>query len=181
MFEKACDRDIYTQLVCRAVVQSQQAGWWCKRRLHEETAGPEACGWRRPDNLNQSQFVQKTTRIQDNSFSRQLVPGELLQLVGANCTTIIRLVAIAGEVRVRGIWKTCYQENSYRVKLSQFHTPTGFTQRSVNGLFGLVLLTDVVFGCRASDCDTPTQLLRIQTHTCNTVPSPKWRASPTWS
>ena len=176
----ACDRDIYTQLVCRAVVQSHQADWWCKRRLHEDTAGPEACVWRRRDNPYQSQFVQRTTRTQDNSFPKQPVPGELLQLVGVSFTTIIRLVVIPGEVRVRGIWKTCNQENSYRVNLNQFHTPTGSAQRSIHGLFGLVSLTDVLIGWRASDCDAPNQLLHIQINTGNPVLSPTWRASPTW-
>ena len=38
-FEIAYDRDIYTQLVCRAVSRSHQADWRRKRRLKEETAG----------------------------------------------------------------------------------------------------------------------------------------------
>ena len=46
-FEIACDRDMYTQLVCRAMAWSHQADWRRKRRLKEETAGPEACGRRR--------------------------------------------------------------------------------------------------------------------------------------
>ena len=44
----------------------------------------------------------------------------------------------------------------------------------------LVSLTDILIGWRASNCDTPTQLLRIQINTGNTAPSPTWRASPTW-
>ena len=44
----------------------------------------------------------------------------------------------------------------------------------------LVSLTDVLIGWRASDCDAPTQLLRIQINTGYTAPSPTWRASPTW-
>ena len=46
-FEIAYDRDIYNQLVCRAVARSHQADWRRKRRLKEETDGPEACGRRR--------------------------------------------------------------------------------------------------------------------------------------
>ena len=46
-FEIAYDRDIYSQLVCRAVARSHQAEWRRKRRLKEETAGPEAWGRRR--------------------------------------------------------------------------------------------------------------------------------------
>ena len=45
--EIAYDRDIYTQRVCRAVARSHQTDWRLKRRLKEETAGPEACGRRR--------------------------------------------------------------------------------------------------------------------------------------
>ena len=44
----------------------------------------------------------------------------------------------------------------------------------------LVSLTDVLIDWRASDCDAPTQLLRIQINTGNTAPSPTWRTSPTW-
>ena len=43
-YEIAYDRDMYTQLVCRAVAWSHQADWWRKCRLKEETARPEACG-----------------------------------------------------------------------------------------------------------------------------------------
>ena len=39
----------------------------------------------------------------------------------------------------------------------------------------LVSLTDVLIGWRASDCDAPTQLWRIQINTGNTAPSPTWR------
>ena len=50
-FEIAYDRYIYTQLVCRAVARSHQDDLWRKRRLKEETAGPEACGRRRRGNF----------------------------------------------------------------------------------------------------------------------------------
>ena len=52
-FEIAYDRDIYTQHVCRAVARSHQADWRRKRRLKEEMAGPEACGWRRQETWKQ--------------------------------------------------------------------------------------------------------------------------------
>ena len=45
----AYDWDMYTLLVCRAVARSHQADWRRKRRLKEETAGPEACGRRHHD------------------------------------------------------------------------------------------------------------------------------------
>ena len=44
----------------------------------------------------------------------------------------------------------------------------------------VVSLTEVLIGWRASDCDTPTQLLHIQINMGNTVPSLSWRASPMW-
>ena len=44
----------------------------------------------------------------------------------------------------------------------------------------VVSLKDALIGWRASNCDTPIQLLRIQINTGNTVPSPMWCPSPTW-
>ena len=46
-FQKAYDRNMYTRLVCRAVVRSHQADWRRGRRLKEEMARPEACGRQR--------------------------------------------------------------------------------------------------------------------------------------
>ena len=42
-FKIAHYRDMYTQLVCRVVVRNHQANWRRRRRLKEQTAGPEAC------------------------------------------------------------------------------------------------------------------------------------------
>ena len=61
--------------------------------------------------------------------------------------------------------------------------PGGKIQTSIRTCLyttSLVSLTDVLIGWRASDCDAPTQLLRIQINTGNTAPSPTWWASPTW-
>ena len=44
----------------------------------------------------------------------------------------------------------------------------------------LVSLKDAVIGWSASDYDAPIQLWRIQINTGYTLPSPTWRASPTW-
>ena len=44
----------------------------------------------------------------------------------------------------------------------------------------LVSLKDALIGWSASDYDTPIQLWRIQINTGYTLPSPTWRASPTW-
>ena len=44
----------------------------------------------------------------------------------------------------------------------------------------LVSLTDILIGWCVSDCDAPTQLLRVQINMGNTAPSPMWRVSPTW-
>ena len=44
----------------------------------------------------------------------------------------------------------------------------------------LVSLEDALIGWSASDCDAPIQLWRIQINTEYTLPSPTWRASPTW-
>ena len=44
----------------------------------------------------------------------------------------------------------------------------------------LVSLKDALIGWSASDYDAPIQLWRIQINTGYTLPSPTWRASPTW-
>ena len=44
----------------------------------------------------------------------------------------------------------------------------------------LVSLKDALIGWSASDYDSPIQLWRIQINTGCTLPSPTWRASPTW-
>ena len=50
------------------------------------------------------------------------------------------------------------------------------------GLFtaSVVSLKDALIGWSASDYDAPIQLWRIQINTGYTLPSPTWRASPTW-
>ena len=44
----------------------------------------------------------------------------------------------------------------------------------------LVSLKNALIGWSASDYDAPIQLWRIQINTGYTLPSPTWRASPTW-
>ena len=44
----------------------------------------------------------------------------------------------------------------------------------------VVSLKDALIGWSASDYDAPIQLWRIQINTGYTLPSPTWRASPTW-
>ena len=58
-FKIVYDRAIFTQLICRAVARSHQAGWRRKGRLKEETVGPETCGRRR---------VQKSILLPNSAF-----------------------------------------------------------------------------------------------------------------
>ena len=44
----------------------------------------------------------------------------------------------------------------------------------------VVSLKDALIGWSASDFDAPIQLWRVQINTGYTLPSPTWRASPTW-
>ena len=90
---------------------------------------------------------------------------------------IKKIIFTHGDCLIHSVYILMMTSESIMQCLSLFHTPTGSAHRSVHGLFGF---TDVLIGWRASDCDAPTQLLRIQINTGNTAPSPTWRASPTW-
>ena len=68
-FEIAYDRNIYTKLVCRAVARSHQADWRRKRRLREETAGPEACGRQKIGPL-ETNFSETLIEIQTFSLKK---------------------------------------------------------------------------------------------------------------
>ena len=60
---------------------------------------------------------------------------------------------------------------------SLFHIPAVSAHMSEHGLCFSHWCSS---GWRASDCDAPSQLLRIQISTGNTLLSSKWRVSPTW-
>ena len=64
-------------------------------------------------------------------------------------------------------------------RLSLFHTPAGSAHL---GLYtaSVVSLKDALIGWSASDYDASIQLWRIKINTGYTLPSPTWRASPTW-
>ena len=63
--------------------------------------------------------------------------------------------------------------------LSLFHTPAGSAHI---GLYtaSVVSLKEALIGWSASDYDASIQLWRIKINTGYTLPSPTWRASPTW-
>ena len=69
-FDIAYDRDMYTQLVCRAVARSHKAEWRRKRRLKEESAGPEACGRRQSGSTTAPNTVRRTNENQLLSHER---------------------------------------------------------------------------------------------------------------
>ena len=125
---------------------------------------PRACSWMAMEMAEVSirvNFGRWAGRLTCPEKSAQ---REYLMISGLNCLE-------------KKVWNSV--PGKYRTGLHLVCSTHLLTPRIGLYTASVVSLKDALIGWRASDCDTPIQLLRIQINTGNTVPSPTCRPSPT--